>query len=75
MAAPSKFAHVVFNTHRYDEMIDWYAGYSRRGCSPPGPPSCSRRSGVRRSLQRALPGLWSALVRLPSWASKLTLTC
>ena len=26
MVAPSKFAHVVFNTHRYDEMIDWYAG-------------------------------------------------
>src|SRR5215471_21204873 len=25
MVAPSKFAHVVFNTHRYDEMIDWYA--------------------------------------------------
>ena len=24
MAAPSKFAHVVYNTHRYDEMIDWY---------------------------------------------------
>ncbi len=24
MAAPSKFAHVVFNTHRYDEMIAWY---------------------------------------------------
>ena len=33
MAAPSKFAHVVFNTHRYDEMIEWYAGYLRRGCS------------------------------------------
>jgi catechol-2,3-dioxygenase len=25
MVAPSKFAHVVFNTHRYEEMIDWYA--------------------------------------------------
>ncbi|HZD26496.1 MAG TPA: VOC family protein [Alphaproteobacteria bacterium] len=25
MVAPSKFAHVVYNTHRYDEMIDWYA--------------------------------------------------
>jgi catechol-2,3-dioxygenase len=25
MAAPSKFAHVVYNTHRYREMIDWYA--------------------------------------------------
>ena len=25
MVAPSKFAHVVFNTHRFDEMIDWYA--------------------------------------------------
>ena len=25
MVAPSKFAHVVFNTHRYDMMIDWYA--------------------------------------------------
>ena len=25
MVAPNKFAHVVFNTHRYDEMIDWYA--------------------------------------------------
>ena len=24
MAAPSKFAHVVFNTHRYAEMIAWY---------------------------------------------------
>ena len=22
MVAPSKFAHVVFNTHRYDEMIE-----------------------------------------------------
>ena len=25
MTAPSKFAHVVYNTHRYQEMIDWYA--------------------------------------------------
>lgn len=25
MTAPSKFAHVVYNTHRYDEMIEWYA--------------------------------------------------
>jgi catechol-2,3-dioxygenase len=24
MTAPTKFAHVVYNTHRYDEMIDWY---------------------------------------------------
>ncbi len=24
MAAPSKFAHVVYNTHRYAEMVDWY---------------------------------------------------
>jgi hypothetical protein len=24
VTAPSKFAHVVYNTHRYDEMIDWY---------------------------------------------------
>jgi catechol-2,3-dioxygenase len=24
MASPSKFAHVVFNTHRYEEMIAWY---------------------------------------------------
>lgn len=24
MVAPSKFAHVVYNTHRFDEMIDWY---------------------------------------------------
>lgn len=24
MVAPSKFAHVVFNTHRYEEMIAWY---------------------------------------------------
>jgi catechol-2,3-dioxygenase len=24
MTAPSKFAHVVYNTHRYREMIDWY---------------------------------------------------
>ena len=25
MVAPSKFAHIVYNTHRYQEMIDWYA--------------------------------------------------
>ena len=24
MVAPSKFAHVVYNTHRYEEMIQWY---------------------------------------------------
>jgi catechol-2,3-dioxygenase len=24
MVAPSKFAHVVYNTHRYTEMVDWY---------------------------------------------------
>lgn len=24
MVAPSKFAHVVYNTHRFDEMIEWY---------------------------------------------------
>jgi catechol-2,3-dioxygenase len=24
MSAPTKFAHVVYKTHRYDEMIDWY---------------------------------------------------
>ncbi len=24
MVAPSKFAHVVYQTHRYDEMIAWY---------------------------------------------------
>jgi len=24
MAAPSKFAHIVYRTHRYDQMIDWY---------------------------------------------------
>ncbi|MGB5760906.1 MAG: VOC family protein [Acidimicrobiales bacterium] len=24
MTAPTKFAHVVYNTHRYQEMIDWY---------------------------------------------------
>ncbi len=24
MVAPSKFAHVVYNTHRYQEMIEWY---------------------------------------------------
>ena len=24
MAKPSKFAHVVYSTRRYDEMIDWY---------------------------------------------------
>jgi len=24
MVAPTKFAHVVYNTHRYEEMIDWY---------------------------------------------------
>src|SRR5262245_18819257 len=25
MVAPSKFAHVVYQTHRFEEMIDWYA--------------------------------------------------
>ncbi len=25
MTAPSKFAHVVYATHRYEEMIAWYA--------------------------------------------------
>jgi catechol-2,3-dioxygenase len=24
VTAPSKFAHVVYNTHHFDEMIDWY---------------------------------------------------
>jgi catechol-2,3-dioxygenase len=24
MASPSKFAHIVYRTHRYQEMIDWY---------------------------------------------------
>jgi catechol-2,3-dioxygenase len=24
MAAPSKFAHVVYKTHKFEEMIDWY---------------------------------------------------
>jgi catechol-2,3-dioxygenase len=24
MAAPSKFAHVVYQTHRFEEMIEWY---------------------------------------------------
>jgi len=24
MTAPSKFAHIVYRTHRFDEMIDWY---------------------------------------------------
>lgn len=24
MTAPSKFAHVVYRTHRFEEMIDWY---------------------------------------------------
>ncbi len=24
MTAPTKFAHVVYNTYRFDEMIDWY---------------------------------------------------
>ena len=24
MAAPSKFAHVVYQTHRFEEMINWY---------------------------------------------------
>jgi integrase len=38
----------------------------------PNPPSSSLRSGVRPSPQRALLGLWSALVRLPSWASRLS---
>lgn len=25
MTAPSKFAHIVDRTHRFDEMIDWYS--------------------------------------------------
>ena len=24
MPAPSKFAHVVYQTHRFEEMVDWY---------------------------------------------------
>jgi len=24
MTAPSKFAHIVYRTHRFEEMIDWY---------------------------------------------------
>jgi catechol 2,3-dioxygenase-like lactoylglutathione lyase family enzyme len=24
MAKPSKFAHVVYSTRRFEEMIDWY---------------------------------------------------
>lgn len=24
MTAPSKFAHIVYRTHRFSEMIDWY---------------------------------------------------
>ena len=24
MTAPTKFAHIVYNTYRYDEMIEWY---------------------------------------------------
>jgi catechol-2,3-dioxygenase len=24
MAAPNKFAHVVYKTHKFEEMIDWY---------------------------------------------------
>jgi hypothetical protein len=24
MTDPSKFAHIVYRTHRFDEMIDWY---------------------------------------------------
>ncbi|MGI8734052.1 MAG: VOC family protein [Pyrinomonadaceae bacterium] len=24
MAKPSKFAHVVYSTRRFDDMIDWY---------------------------------------------------
>jgi len=24
MARPSKFAHVVYSTRRFEEMIDWY---------------------------------------------------
>jgi catechol-2,3-dioxygenase len=24
MSAPSKFAHIVYKTHRFEEMIDWY---------------------------------------------------
>lgn len=25
MVAPTKFAHIVYNTHRFEEMIGWYA--------------------------------------------------
>lgn len=24
MAKPSKFAHVVYQTRRFDEMVEWY---------------------------------------------------
>jgi hypothetical protein len=24
MAAPSKFAHGVYQAHRFDEMVEWY---------------------------------------------------
>ncbi len=24
MTAPSSFCHVVYKTHRYNEMIEWY---------------------------------------------------
>ncbi|MDX6304928.1 MAG: hypothetical protein QOI77_1897 [Blastocatellia bacterium] len=24
MAKPSKFAHVVYSTRRFEEMVDWY---------------------------------------------------
>ena len=24
MTAPSRFCHVVYKTHRYNEMIEWY---------------------------------------------------
>ena len=26
MAKPSKFAHIVYRTRRFDEMVDWYGG-------------------------------------------------
>ena len=32
MTSPRKFAHVVFNTHRYDEMIAWYLNVFEARC-------------------------------------------
>jgi hypothetical protein len=48
-------------------------GYS--GSKSPSRRSSSPRSGVHHSRLPALPGLWSVLAWLPSWASRLTRIC